>query len=61
MKPIIPANSTPFALRTFVRGMLPMEPLKVAAATKGAMTAFSSAINQAEGFCQVGQEYLCSE
>ena len=35
MKPIIPANSTSFALRTVARGMFPMEPMKVKKATTG--------------------------
>ena len=46
MKPMMPANSTPLAFSTVARGMFPIEPMNVAAATNGATIAFSSAMSQ---------------
>lgn len=50
MKPMMPAKRTPLEFRTVARGMFPIEPMNVAAATKGAINAFSKAIIQ-EGSC----------
>ena len=50
MKPMMPAKSTPLELSTVASGMLPMEPIKVAAATNGARSAFSRATGKYSGF-----------
>jgi hypothetical protein len=47
MKPMMPAKRTPFDASTVASGMLPIEPTKVAAATNGATTAFSTAMTHA--------------
>lgn len=46
MNPMMPAKRTPLAFRTVAKGMLPIDPINLAAATKGASKLFSSTIQK---------------